>query len=183
MKNPVARYCRLGIFGLLALVAGTVQAVPIVVPFTVEVVDSFPSPEFLGATGSGSITYDDSLIAGAGDETLGASEFEVELMLFGQTFTNADDIDSPAFPILGFTDGAIVSLDFVIAEFAFDPLANPVMIDEPNVVVIDMFDVFPVAGAPGLFIPVFVGTPIPAPATIPLMGLAGLIAVRKSKRR
>lgn len=183
MKNPVARYLRLCIAGLLSLAAGAVQAVPIVVPFTVEVVVSFPSPEFLGATGSGTITYDDALITGVGDEVLGASDFMVELMLFGQTFTNGDDIDYPAFPELGFTDGAIVLLDFVIAEFGFDPLANHVMIDEPNVVVIDILDVFPVVGAPGLFIPVFIGTPIPAPATIPLMGLAGVIAMRKSKLR
>lgn len=74
-------------------------------------------------------------------------------------------------------------LNFVISEIAFDPIANPVMIDVPNVVAIEMFDTFPLAGTPGLFVRVAVGTQIPAPATIPLMGLAGVIAIRKSKRR
>lgn len=80
MKNPAARYVRLCIFSVLLAGVGSVQAVPIVVPFTVEVVDSFPSPEFLGATGSGSITYDDSLLTGVGAELLGSSDFMVELM-------------------------------------------------------------------------------------------------------
>ncbi len=183
MNKRVVRYLRWCAFSVLVLTVSVVQAVPIVVPFTVEVVDSFPSPQFLGATGSGSITYDDSLLTGVGIELLGTSDFMVELMLFGQTFTNSDDINFPLFPELGFIDGDIVVLDFLISEFAFDPPANPVLIDEPNVVGIDLFDALPIAGAPGLFIPVFITTPIPAPATIPLMALAGLIAMRKSKRR
>lgn len=183
MKTSILHTLRYCIAGLLLLGAGAVQAVPIVVPFTAEVVSSFPSPEFIGETGSGSITYDDSLITGVGDESLGASDFLVELMLFGQTFTNGDDIDFPGFPELGFFDGVITVLNFIISETGFGPGTNPVMIDEPNVIGIDMFDVFSAAGTPGLFVPVTVITAsVPAPATIALIGLAGVIAARKTKR-
>jgi hypothetical protein len=135
------------------------------------------------ATGSGSITCDDALSTGVGDELLGSSDFMVELMLFGQTFTHGDDIDFALFRELWFFNGEIEVLNFLIAEIAFDPARNPVMIDEPNVVSIERFEAFAFSGSPGLLVSVFVVTPIPAPATIPLMGLAGLIAMRKSKSR
>lgn len=117
---------------LLALGAGSAPAITI--DFTTEVV----SGPGLGALGSGSLSYDqtlvpasgsfslgplDSLVADLGDPGLGLS-----LQLLGEDFTASDDLDYPDFPLFGFVDGVLDYVEFVVIDpargfdFAFSGL-------------------------------------------------------------
>lgn len=81
-----------------------------------------------GTLGTITVEYDDSLISGTGEEFLDSPDFTVTLDLFGQIFTNSDDIDFPALPALEFFDGEIVFIDYIISElFGF----NLTEIDDP----------------------------------------------------
>ena len=91
------------------------------------------------------VEYDDLLITGTGEEFLDNPDFALTLDLFGQIFTNSDDIDFPALPSLFFVDGDISFIDCVISEVSGDNLTD---IDYPAIatifgsVVIPSFDYF-----------------------------------------
>ena len=126
MKNSISR-ATAGIIALLALIVWTpAHAAPITESLGVEIVFG-PAT---GETGTIDVSYDDLDISGVGNETLDSSQFTLEMMLFGQTFTEANDVDFPGFPELSFIDGTIVFIDYIINENA---LSNPTAIDDPRI--------------------------------------------------
>jgi hypothetical protein len=147
-----------------------------------------------GIVGTGSFTYDESLISGIGAEEIfaidGIDALTVDFTIFGQTFTEANDIDSPFTPILGFDNGNIVFLDFIVDEELGPVLTD---IDEPGVLGFDIFDIFAVVG--GGFegdVIVFEGelpgaggtgvTDVPEPGALALFGI-GLLGLGLTRRR
>lgn len=87
----------------------------------------------LSMTGSGSFTYDASLLSGFGFESINASQgLMVELDVFGQTFTEASDRDlSGDFPVASFEDAQPLFLGLRVSESSF--VSNPTAIAQPGV--------------------------------------------------
>lgn len=166
------------------LYSGAVQAV--MMSFSTEVL----SGPLSGETGTGTITYDHTLLSGAGSELIGPvggtvatfadPTFALELMMFGQTFTTSDDVDFADYPVIGFFDGVWNELNFVVSEASLGP-DNPTDIDLDGLLSFTMFDVTLVAGAPA-FVEVFTLTSIPEPSTLALAGIA-LIGAARARRR
>ena len=145
---------------------------------------------YFGTVGTGSFSYDDADITGIGTETISAagSSLTVEFTIFGQTFTDTDDVGniSTGAPDLTLSDGVPVFLDFLISEVPDPPDFNLVAIDEPGVIYIDIWDpsginLTPVAG--GFETDVSVGV-VPIPAAIWLFGsgLVGLTGIARRKK-
>ncbi|TWU06980.1 hypothetical protein CA54_53840 [Symmachiella macrocystis] len=112
----------------LVVVAGKqVQAEIITTSFTGTVINPLP---YAGTTGIGTFSYDDAGLTGIGPEIVAApSGLMIDFTIFGQTFTQLDDIQYNAFPQLTLLEGVPDYLDFVI-----DEISTP--IDEPNVLAI-----------------------------------------------
>ncbi|MEW4486592.1 PEP-CTERM sorting domain-containing protein [Thalassoglobus sp. JC818] len=149
--------------------------------FTATVDASSP---FAGTVGTGSFTYDDSLLTGIGDEEIDfLSGLMIEFTIFGQTFTESDDIDLPDEPSLEFLDGVPEFLDFIIDERAF--VTNPVPIIEPNVVRISFGSLTPAPiGGPDFISELSVEvTTIPEPTSFALFGLGTLTLFARRSRR
>ena len=168
MKSSISRV-KAGIIVLLGLFVWTpVHAVPITESLGVEIVFG-PAT---GETGTIDVSYDDGDIGGTGNETLDSSQFTLELMLFGQTFTGANDVDFPGFPELSFTDGVIVFIDYIINE---NDLSNPTAINDPSIV-----GIFGGEVVNGVWLAATQGVPVPA---TPALFLAGLLAWMTARRR
>lgn len=164
MKHSIFRLTR-ALVALLALIAwNSANAAPITESLGVEIVFG-PGA---GETGTIDVTYDDLDISGTGDEFLDSSLFTLEMMLFGQTFTALNDVGYPVLPELGFFDGVIVYIDYVISE---SDLFNPTPIDDPRIEAILGFDV-----DAGVWLADTLGPlAVPIPAT-PALFLAGFMA-------
>ena len=126
---------------------------------------------FTGATATGTITYNDELITGIADEFLTPAEgLTVSLTIFGQTFTEADDVAFDAGPVLDFLGGEIIRFDFSVHEI-FGPTTTP--ITEPGVLGFSMFMVTESTGTSGETIITGAvdvdAAAIPVPATLPLL--------------
>ena len=164
-------------FSAALLFSTSANAILVTDTLDVEVIDG-PG---LGETGTIAVTYDTTDVPVTGSVILVPSQFELLLNIFGQTFTEADDIlfGFGDFPVVDFTDGAIVFIDFVISEFPIDG-PNTVEINDPRIGEIDgatiggdvVDGVWQVATKPA-----------PAPATLALLilGLAGF-SLQQRKR-
>jgi len=119
---------------LLLILSISTHAALITESFDVEVV----SGPGTGTFGTIDVMFDDTSISGFGSEFLSDPDVDVTLDLFGQTFTNSDDIDFPGLPSVGFLDGAIISIDFWISEFDGDNLTD---IIDPTIGEIAGYDV------------------------------------------
>ncbi len=150
-----------------------------------------------GIVGTGSFTYDETLITGIRVEEIfaidGNGTLTVNFTIFGQTFTELNDIDSPFRPSLGLEDGEVVFLDFIVDEELGPVLTD---IDEPGVLGFDLFalnfavvggdfdfegDVFVLEGE----IPDAGGTEVssvPEPGALALFGI-GLLGLGLTRRR
>ena len=163
-------------------------------PVTYNLTGTVVTPgDFFGETGTGSFSYDDIYITGSGLEYIDASSsLTVDFTIFGQTFTEVDDLDYTELgaPELILDDGTPVSFDFWISEIPELPFGtNTVDILQPGIVMIDTwnpanpdnFNLIPVEG--GFEVDVFVET-IPIPAAVWLFGsgLIGLIGVARRKK-
>jgi len=138
---------------------------------------------FAGATGTGSFSYDDMSITGIGDEIITAADgLTLDFTVFGQMFTEADDVDAPDYPELSFFDGEVVSLDFLV----IDPVdcgdcLNPVDILDPTVTNVGFFDLAP-SSAGGFEGEMFVNTvPVPAAVWLFASGFLGLVGVARRR--
>lgn len=167
------------------LVSVSANAAIVTENFSVSVLDG----EFIGTTGSGFFSYDNSLITGFGNETIDAnSGLALELTVFGQTFTEANDIDYSGYPALTFLDGAISSLDYYVSEsMCFDCIDQNIT-DIIKDGVYD-FSIYPLTKlADGSFEAVLSVNgsinPVPVPAAVWLFGsgLIGLAGVARRKK-
>ena len=138
---------------------------------------------FNGTVGTGSFTYDESLLTNSGSETLTPIDgLTVEFTIFGQTFTESNDIDFSDFPHLTFIDGVVEGLNFVIDEIDGDTLTD---IDEPGVFNIGMLFLEDGAGTGFDFVAevtVNDGIGVPDPGALALMGI-GLVGLGLARRR
>lgn len=172
--------------GVAMLAAGPALAVTI--DFTATVAEG----PFTGESGTGTLTYDASLLTGAGIDILGRvpDDFLIvdptlDLVLLtpeGSTFTASNDADFPDFPKFVFDYGdltfvsyALVSgvngfdfSDFGIAAVFFDELTLLADGSADIVGVVQLIDDAP--------------APVPLPASLPLL-LGGLGAFGLSRRR
>ena len=138
--------------------------------FTVTVLQG----DFIGTTGTGSFTYDDTTITGTGEEFISPIEgLSIEFNVFEQAFTESDDIDYPDYPVLALLDGNVLFLDFIVTGIEITP---------EGVFGFEIFELSPVEG--GGFEGELIVNPVPVPAAVWLFGsgLIGLIglAIRKT---
>ncbi len=160
------------------------EAVPVIIGLEGEVVASTFGLT-LGETGMGTITYDDALLTGVGDETLGPLDgLMVDFTIFGQLFTGSDDVDFDSFPTLDFTDGVPVFLDYVVAEASLLPFV-PTDIVDPRVLGFSfgfgLIEVAPLVFAGDMFVVEAAVVPEPSAAALFLL-TCGLLGYRRHRR-
>jgi len=77
------------------------------------------------AAGTGSLTYDDSLLAFDLDESISINGFEadfadpsltIDLSIAGLTFSEDNDVDASDFPVFEFFDGRLDFVNFVLED-------------------------------------------------------------------
>ena len=131
-----------------ALVAAPAAAAPLDFFFNILTVSD--DPAYDGLSGSGTVTIEDTLLTGVGEEILllstadsggdpgevvgGLLSLSVTMFTgqsFEQAFTQDDDVDFPDFPQALFIDGELDAIDFVVAEAFADNLTP---IDAPDVI-------------------------------------------------
>lgn len=137
---------------------------------------------FAGTVGTGSFSYDSSLIV-AGDEILGVADgLTIGFSILGQTFTERDDLAFPQSPMLAFDGGAPAFLDLIIGR---DPtVPGPTPIDNPRVFAIIFDEISP--GPNGGFSGQVFIIGVPEPASIALcagLGLATFAVYRRARSR
>lgn len=135
-----------------------------------------------GEVGSGSVSYDETLLDGDGFGIFYPNNglIDVTLNLFGQTFTMSDELDFDFFPELLVDFGEPVYLDFVISEID-DPFFNLTEIDKPGVGVIETFliEMDPVTDEYVIPVTTFAVPDQTATLALSLVGLTGLLALRR----
>lgn len=101
---------------------GTTAAHAVTLPFDVELVDINGGSL---ATGTGSLTYDDTLLAFDSFEDIsitGVNTLHVDpalaisMTLGGISFTESNDIDAPDFPSFNFFDGLLDFVDYEVVD-------------------------------------------------------------------
>lgn len=168
--------CRGICLGLLAMgMMASASAATVTESFTIE-----GAGDYAGTTGTGLFSYDNALVSGSGAETVNVAQgLQVELTVFGQTFTEVDDVNYDSFlPEVGFNDGMVDYLDFTIVE------AGSTEILEPGIWGIRMLDLSP-DGTGGYIGPMEIGAvPVPAAVWLFSSGMLGLIgaACRNAKQ-
>lgn len=158
---------------------------------TADITATIGNGIYTGLTATGSITFDEALLAGSGMEALvptGSAELgatidpalAISFSIGGFSLTEENDIDFPDLPLFEFDDGDLVFIDYVV-----DFLSVPAGVD------LLALDLVLLAFADDLF---FDGTEyfvtadalylsdIPVPAGLPLL-LGGLGAIAVMRRR
>ena len=78
---------------------------------------------YLGTTGTGSFTYDSSVLTGSGFEWVRPTDgLTLTFTLLGQTFHETDDFKFDSGPVVGFLDGMPSFLDFTLREKGTSPV-------------------------------------------------------------
>lgn len=118
MKKLTAKFLY-AVVGIVALVSvNTAQARPIIETLDVLVIEGIGR----GTRGSIQVAYDETALSLVGFETLFDPDVALTLDLFGQTFTNSNDVlflDNIGLPAVDFFDGVIDFIDFAVSELDF----------------------------------------------------------------
>jgi hypothetical protein len=110
----------------LFCLTGKAGAVIVTEPWTVNIVGG----PYNGVVGTGSFSYDNAQLV-FGDETLSpTTSLTLSLTIFGQTFTEVDDIDFTSFPRVDFSAFVPVNMDYIVSETDLD---NPTPINQGGV--------------------------------------------------
>jgi hypothetical protein len=135
------------------------------------------APDFTGVTGTGSFGFDSSLITGSGDEILTGGDLDLDFTIFGQSFTEADDLDFDVRPALFVRDGNPRALDFFVVQKFRTPTLFAFFIS-PEVDLVAL-------GPESFGASVAAVSQIPLPAALPLAlgGIAalGLLGLRRRR--
>lgn len=131
---------------------------------------------FDGTVGSGTFSYDDALII-TGEEAISPLDgLTIDLTILGQTFSEADDVGFDSVPELGFSGFVPVYMDYLIQEAVLGG-SNPVDIDEPGVIEIDLdVSLTPASGGGFESTGSILVHPVPEPSTLVLASL-GLLCI------
>ncbi|MUH01240.1 PEP-CTERM sorting domain-containing protein [Scytonema sp. UIC 10036] len=86
-----------------------------------------------GQTASGTFSYDDSSLTGVGDEF--AQVQSLSFNFLGKTYSEKNDVDSPAFPVVSFFNGQLEGLNYYVelspvGEFFFSDIVEESFLDE-----------------------------------------------------
>jgi hypothetical protein len=147
------------------------------------------APDFDGETGSGSFGFDSGLIDGHGDEVVTGDDLKIDFNIFGQSFTQQDDLFFDVFggyPALHLSDGKPRALDFAVSELSGQgfnevPLLKPFLAQfsiSPNLDLVAL-------GPDSFGASVTAVSQIPLPTALPLAlgGVAALGLLGLSRRR
>jgi len=150
-------------------------------------------------TGTGVFTFDSSLIPVTGVFELAptnAAFIGLTFAVLGQSFTEADDLEFPAWPLATFQDGSPTGFDLLLVEpgsvvwaqyIADNPTTatNFTSIFQPNVASIYIGNATLVDGGSGNFTTTMDIEVIPEPTTLSLIGLGSLalLVVRRHRLR
>lgn len=96
------------------LITTTLQARATLINNTIDV--SVTHGIGTGTTGTLLIAYDSDDVSNIGMSTLSHTFFDMTLNLFGQLFTESNDIDYPGYPQIMFENGLLTFVDFIIGE-------------------------------------------------------------------
>ncbi len=107
----------------VAAVAKPTQAALVNYGFTVNATSGSNPGQYFG-----SFQYDDSILTGLGEETLGVSNgLSILFDYLGTQYTEASDFDYPSSPVVSFTNGDLSGLSYLVEDQFFignDP-GNP----------------------------------------------------------
>ena len=199
MKHRLLMYA----FFVASLALSTTASATTVINFETTVQDG---GIFNGTSGSGTITYDETLLWGSGEEYLyldlpydlgidtdyydpanpGASTFALDITfdIFGQHFTTVNDADYTYFPDLTFIDGMLSFMNFSVNEAG----PNITEINKAGINSFAMFDTALTTGLDGVYRGdltvdgvVVSAVPVPAAAWLFGTGLLGLIGFGRRK--
>lgn len=99
---------------------------------------------FIGNEYSAILSYDDAALTGVGDESLNpvTGSASINFIFEGQTFNETNDTDFNIYPTLGFVDGILSSMNYLLVDGA-----NGVNFNDPTVDIISISDsLIPIAG-------------------------------------
>lgn len=170
MINRLAGLVVAGALGFMPISANAIT--------TFDITGTVAGGTFDGTVGTGSVTFDESLLTGTDGEELNPAtdpSFDLSFLLFGQLFSAFDDIDFDEFPELTFdASGEPTNIDFVVEENNPD---NPTDIVQAGVTAIDLVGLSPDPFGNGFITDISVTeiSAVPIPATLPLF-LGGLLA-------
>lgn len=156
-----------------------------------------PEGPFAGTVGTGLVDYPEDAQSLADDVVTPEEGLTLSFNLFGQDFTEVNDVDHPLFPVLELSDGTPVFLDFLVAE---DHPFNPTAITQEGVfsfwLVGELVPLETGTGSPNLAgpaslpsdytLPVFINVPEPPGTALAVasgLGLGGLIFSRWRRRQ
>jgi arylsulfatase A-like enzyme len=157
------------------------QAGPITFSFLLTATaDSVTGPKaaaLVGATASGSFTYDDALLDAFGNGTLapGAGLLGVDMTFLGVAFDETNDLDFDLLPEVGVAGFEPIALSFWLASGS-----SGVLFPSPFIASVSTFELEP-GGATDLSGPLYIET-VPLPATLALL-LLGLVALAAQWRQ
>lgn len=130
-----------------------------------------------GDNGIGSFTYDPALVI-TGNETIVPKDgLQVSFAFDGQSFGETNDIDFIIdFPALMFSNFLPISLDFLLVDGM-----NGVEFNDPDILALSMFDLFPSSGADD-FLSILSIETVPITGTFWLLGsgLIGIVGFRRN---
>lgn len=149
--------------GLLSLMmvlgAGSAQAALMTERFE-AVIDFGPAA---GETGTLDVSWDSTSITGVGFEELRFNLFDVTLSILDSIFNETADASFPEFPRLGFFNGVVDTLDFVVADPAPGLRSISGFLIEDGVYSMDSV----------------AAVPLPGTAVLALLGMAALARQRR----
>lgn len=170
-----------------AALAGVLSAAPASALTTVNVSGTVLDGVFAGTTGSGTVSFDETLLTPGVDFVFSPENdplFDITFTIFSQTFDETDDVDFPEFAQLQVDSGGTPDfLDFIVSEEFF--FSNTTDILFPGVFNIGFGDLTP-DGSGGFITEIFVNNTqvVPLPATLPLLlgalGGAAMFARRRA---
>lgn len=174
---------------LVSSVSGAYSSV-ITENFTIHVTSGC----YCGTVGTGAFSYDPANLvyhpvpANGAYVTPELGTLSISLDIFGQSFTEADDMDFPVRPYFQLSgDGVPITLDYAISEKGnqgiLGPDGNQTAIDQPGISIFYMSSLVPVAGGGFTIGASAVCVPVPLPFSGALLGIAsGLFILRRRQR-
>lgn len=177
-------------FPIIAILGAASLAVPAHAA-TIDIIGTIGNGALTGTQGSGTITFDETLLTNFGTEVLapvGSTTAAIEdatlaisFTIGGTTFNEANDVDFPDFPALLFTDGDLSFVNYVLVDGVNDVDLAPFGLIDAFFSDDLAFDATLNAYTVGIEVE-YALSQVPLPAGLPLLAV-GLGAFGLAKRR